>query len=63
MPKDGSLEAMIEQKAREQAIKIIKRTSVPMKLEDQENSQSRLEEALAELTNDIKREMPKSLWD
>lgn len=34
-----------------------------MRLEDQENSKSRLEEALAELTNDIKREMPKSLWD
>ncbi|TKC57163.1 mobile mystery protein A [Pedobacter hiemivivus] len=63
VPKDGSLEAMIAQKAREQATKIIKRTSVTMKLEDQENSQSRLEEALAELTNDIKREMPKSLWD
>ena len=63
VPKDGSLEAMIEEKAREQATKIIKRTSVTMKLEDQENSRSRLEEALAELTNDIKREIPKSLWD
>ncbi|MFC4144618.1 mobile mystery protein A [Pedobacter mendelii] len=63
VPKDGTLEAMIEQKAREQAIEIIKRTSVTMKLEDQENSQSRLEEALSELTNDIKREVPKSLWD
>jgi len=63
IPKSGSLEAMIEQKAREQAAKIIKRTSITMKLEDQENSKARLEEALAELTNDIKKEMSKSLWD
>lgn len=63
VPMDGSLEKMVEDRAKKQASKIIKRTSVTMKLEDQENSQSRLNEALEELTNDIKREMPKSLWD
>jgi len=63
VPKDGSLEEMIEQKAKDQAVQIIKRTSKTMKLEDQENSQTRLNEALSEMTSDIKKEMPKSLWD
>ena len=63
VPKDGSLEAMIEQKAKEQASEVVRRTSVSMKLEDQENSQSRLSEALAEMISDIKKEVPKSLWD
>lgn len=63
VPKDGSLEAMIEQKAKEQASEVVRRTSATMKLEDQENSQSRLSEALAEMTSDIKKEVPKSLWD
>lgn len=63
VPKDGSLEEMIEKKAKDQAVQIIKRTSATMKLEDQENSKNRLSEALAEMTNDIKKEVPKSLWD
>ena len=63
VPLDSSLEAMVEKRAKELAAKIIKRTSVTMKLEDQENSKNRLEEAFHELTNDIKKEMPKSLWD
>jgi len=63
VPLDSSLEAMVEKRAKELAAKIIKRTSVTMKLEDQENSKNRLEEAFQELTNDIKKEMPKSLWD
>ena len=63
VPKDGSLEAMIEQKAKEQASEVVRRTSATMKLEDQENSQSRLSEALAEMISDIKKEVPKSLWD
>ena len=61
--KDGSLEALIEKKAKEQALNIIKRTSTTMKLEDQENSTTRLQEALKEMTDDIKKELPKSLWD
>ncbi|WP_149242224.1 mobile mystery protein A [Dyadobacter sp. 32] len=62
-PKDGSLEDMIESKAREQALKIVKRTSTTMKLEDQENSPERLKQAVDELSQEIKREMPRSLWD
>ena len=63
VPKDGSLDALIERKARELAIKIVKRTSNTMKLEDQENSESRIKKAIDERTALLKNEMPKILWD
>ena len=63
IPKDGSLEKMIEKKANELAKKIVMRTSTSMKLEDQENSKQRITEAITELTETLKREMSKSLWD
>lgn len=63
IPKDGSLEKMIERKAREMAEKIVTRTSTTMKLEDQENSNQRIKQAIEELTDELKKEMPKSLWD
>jgi hypothetical protein len=34
-----------------------------MKLEDQENSQERIEKAIEERATVIKPEMPKALWD
>lgn len=63
VPQDGSLEKMIEQKAYEAARLIVQRTSTTMKLEDQENSQSRLTDAIKELAEEIKKEVPKHLWD
>ncbi|WP_217607348.1 mobile mystery protein A [Chitinophaga sp. GbtcB8] len=63
IPKNGSLEKMIERQATEMARKIVLRTSTTMKLEDQENSGQRIKEAIAELTEELKREMPKGLWD
>lgn len=63
IPKDGSLEKLIERKAYEKAKKIVSRTSTTMKLEDQENSKSRIKQAVEELAEEIKREMPKNLWD
>lgn len=63
VPKDGSLEKMIEKRAAELAHKIVMRTSTTMKLEGQENSNQRIREAIADMTEDLKREMPKSLWD
>lgn len=63
VPKDGSLEEMIETRARELAAKIVKRTSVTMALEDQSNSKERLKQSVDEMTQDIKKEMPKHLWD
>ena len=63
IPIEDSLEQMIERKSLEMAEKIVKRTSTTMKLEDQENTQLRLKQAVKELAEDIKREIPKSLWD
>src|SRR5258708_2556039 len=63
IPKDSSLEKMIERKARNLATSIVTRTSTTMKLEDQRNSEERLKQAIAELTEEIKRDIPKNLWD
>lgn len=63
VPKDGSLEALIERKAEELARKIVTRTSQSMKLEGQENSADRLSEAFEERKTDILQKMPKALWD
>ena len=63
IPKDGSLEALIERKALEVAQRIVMRTSNTMKLEDQENSNVRIENAIKERAQIIKNETPKILWD
>lgn len=63
VPNDGSLEELIERKAKELAKQIVQRTSNSMKLEDQENSKQRIEKAIEERAAIIKNEMPKTLWD
>lgn len=63
VPKDGSLNALIERKARELATQIVMRTSNSMKLEGQENSEERIKKAIEEKTNQFKNELPKILWD
>ena len=63
VPKDGSLDALIDRKAKELAKQIVLRTSNTMKLEDQENSKARIEKAIEERATEIKNEMPKTLWD
>ena len=63
VPNDGSLEALIDRKAKELATQIVQRTSNSMKLEDQENSNQRIEKAIEERATIIKNEMPKTLWD
>ncbi|MCX6318694.1 MAG: mobile mystery protein A [Bacteroidetes bacterium] len=63
VPIDGSLEALIERKAKELATQIVLRTSHSMKLEEQENSEQRIKKAIEERTISIKNEMPKNLWD
>ncbi|HTH57840.1 MAG TPA: helix-turn-helix domain-containing protein, partial [Cyclobacteriaceae bacterium] len=60
---DGSLDALIDRKANELATKIVKRTSHSMKLEGQENTVERIQQAVQERAAAIKREMPKTLWD
>ena len=63
VPKDASIEKMVERKAHNLALSIVQRTSLTMKLEDQENSHERLQQAVNELTEQLQREMPKILWD
>jgi predicted DNA-binding mobile mystery protein A len=63
IPKEDSLEKMIDRRAYEKAKQIVGRTSTTMKLEDQENSQARIKQAINELAEEIKREMPGNLWD
>lgn len=63
VPKEGSLENMVSKKSQEMALEIVKRTSVTMKLEDQENSNERIQQSVNETAEQIKREMKKNLWD
>jgi predicted DNA-binding mobile mystery protein A len=63
VPKDGSLSALIDRKVLEMARAIVQRTSQTMKLEDQENTELRIEKAIEETFAAIKYEMPKTLWD
>ena len=63
LPKDSSLDALIERKATKLATEIVRRTSTHMNLEGQGNSEQRLGEAIRERAYTIRKEMPKMLWD
>jgi len=63
IPKSGSLEKIIEKRALELANEIVNRTSISMKLEDQENSPDRIEKAIKEKAEELKLTLPKYLWD
>lgn len=63
VPKDGSLEKLIERRALAMATDIVLRTNQSMKLEGQAVSDERLKQAIAEKTEELRREMPKQLWD
>ncbi|WP_273277752.1 mobile mystery protein A [Maribacter polysiphoniae] len=63
IPKDGSIESLINIKAEKLARKIVLRTNHNMKLEDQGISEDKIENSIIDLANEIKREMRKSLWD
>ncbi|MBU2020098.1 MAG: mobile mystery protein A [Bacteroidetes bacterium] len=63
VPYDGSIEELIEKRAKNLATEIVMRTSGNMKLEDQENSPERIRKAIEERTKEIMEEMPKKLWD
>ena len=63
IPKAGSLEKMIENRAKEIAEEIVRRTSASMVLEDKGNTETRLRKAIQEKTAELKHEMPRYLWD
>ena len=63
IPKDGTIESLINLKAEKLARKIVLRTNQNMKLEDQGISEDKIDESIKDLAYEIKREMRKSLWD
>lgn len=63
IPKDGTIESLIDLKAEKLARKIVLRTNQNMKLENQGISEDKIDQSINDLANEIKREMRKSLWD
>lgn len=63
LPKESSIEKIIEKRALQVAREIVMRTSHSMKLEEQENRDERLQKAIKDRADQIKQEMPKYLWD
>lgn len=63
IPKEQSIDEMIEKRAMEIAREIVLRTSNTMMLEDQEISSDRLAKAIKSKADEIKTLMPKYLWD
>ena len=63
MPKDGTINNLINLKAEKLAKKIVLRTNQNMKLEDQGIGDEKITKTIKELADEIKREMRKSLWD
>lgn len=63
VPKNGSLETFVLKQAHKKASEIVSRTNTTMKLEDQGNSNSRLQQAVDEKVHELMHEMPKFLWD
>jgi len=63
LPKDGSIDNLINIKAEKLAEKIVLRTNQNMKLEDQGIGEVKIKETIKDLANEIKREMKRSLWD
>ncbi len=63
VPKDGTIDNLIDSRAEKLARKIVLRTNQNMKLEDQGISNEKIDQSIIDLSDEIKREMRKSLWD
>ncbi len=63
IPKQQTLEKMIEERAVLTAREMVMRTSHSMKLEQQENSDERLAQAIRDRAEQLQKEMPGFLWD
>lgn len=63
VPKDGTIDNLINLKAEKLARKIVLRTNQNMKLEDQGISSTKINDSIVDLAREIKREMRKSLWE
>jgi hypothetical protein len=63
VPVDGTLDALIEKRAKQLATEIVMRSANTMKLENQAISEQRVKYAIEERTASILNDMPKMLWD
>jgi predicted DNA-binding mobile mystery protein A len=63
VPVDGSVDKLIERKARALATEIVMRTSNTMKLENQQVSSEKIQQAIEERTKQLMDTLPKILWD
>jgi predicted DNA-binding mobile mystery protein A len=63
IPKQKSLEKLVEERAASLAEDIVKRTSINMELEDQKIGSKLIQKAIREKVHEIKQEMPRYLWD
>lgn len=63
VPKNGTIDDLIQIKAEKLAHKIVTRTNQNMKLEDQGIGDEKIAKTINELAQEIKREMRRSLWD
>jgi predicted DNA-binding mobile mystery protein A len=62
IPLDGSLEALIQRRAYELALRMVERTSVNMALEDQGLGKAQLDEAIKRRTEELINEKSRKLW-
>ena len=63
VPIHGSIDALITQKSNELARRIVMRTNQTMMLENQATGKENIERSIAELSDEIKKQMARSLWD
>ena len=63
VPVDGSIDSLLERKSRILAEKIILRTNHNMMLENQEIDKTNLKNAIEDLSEEIKSELKKAIWD
>lgn len=63
IPNAETLDKMIEERAEKIARQIVERTSISMSLEDQKISDESLENNIKVKTEELKRKLPRMLWD
>jgi hypothetical protein len=63
IPKDGSLDKLIDRKARELATKIVMHSSNTVEQEGKKHLQAHIKSAVEDNALSIKIEMPKILWN
>lgn len=63
VPKNGTVQELVAQKAEKLATKIVLRTHKNMQLENQAIADEKINQAIIDLKEELIRELKKSLWD